>query len=207
MMPRYPSKWALWDLTQLSQSPSAAWLNFPESHLWSEISSLSKVILIWGKARSCRAPNLGCRGAESPGWFDVLSKKFCMRCDAWAGVLLWWSCQSPVAHSCSLLNYPNSFHRGLLKLYTKFEADSLLYLLSHFECYGHTVHMLTQQHLPPPLTSTVKSSLFMHAHSSPLSLAVRLYRYCANCFVILTMAGLFSGQASHTSNLTIIKYY
>ena len=50
----------------------------------------------------------------------------------------------------------------MFKLYTKFGADSLLYLLSHFEWNGHTVHMLTQQHLPPPLTSTVKSSLFTH---------------------------------------------
>ena len=29
------------------------------------------MILVLGKARSHRAPNLGCRGAESPGWFDV----------------------------------------------------------------------------------------------------------------------------------------
>ena len=37
----------------------------------------------------------------------------------------------------------------------------------HCECSGHTVHMLTQQRLPPPLTNTVKSSLFTHVHSSP----------------------------------------
>ena len=30
--------------------------------------------LVWGKARSRRAPNLGCKGTESPGWFDVLPK-------------------------------------------------------------------------------------------------------------------------------------
>uniref|UniRef100_K9IY15 Uncharacterized protein n=1 Tax=Desmodus rotundus TaxID=9430 RepID=K9IY15_DESRO len=41
-------------------------------------------------------------------------------------------------------------------------------------------HMLTQQHLPPRLTSTVKSSLFTHAHSSPLSLAARLHQCCVN---------------------------
>ena len=58
----------------LLKSPSAVSLYFPESHEWSEISSLSKVILVLGKARSHRAPNLCCRGAESPGWFDVLSK-------------------------------------------------------------------------------------------------------------------------------------
>ena len=38
----------------------------------------------FGKARSHGAPNLGCSGAESPGWFDV-SQNNCMRCDAWAG--------------------------------------------------------------------------------------------------------------------------
>ena len=29
------------------------------------------MISVLGKARSHRAPNLGCRGAESPGGFDV----------------------------------------------------------------------------------------------------------------------------------------
>ena len=47
---------------------------FSESHRWSEISSLSKVILVLGKARNCRVPNLGCQGTDSPGWFDVLPK-------------------------------------------------------------------------------------------------------------------------------------
>ena len=54
--------------------PSATMLYFPESHWWSEISSLSKVILVLGKARSLRAPNLGCREAESPGCFNGLPK-------------------------------------------------------------------------------------------------------------------------------------
>ena len=42
------------------------------SMVW--ISSLSKVISVSGKAKSHRAPNLGCRGTESPGWFHVLPK-------------------------------------------------------------------------------------------------------------------------------------
>ena len=46
---------------------------------------------------------------------------------------------------------------------------------SHFEHDGHAVHMLIQWNLPPPLTSTVKSSLFTHVHSSPLSLATGLH--------------------------------
>ena len=60
--------------TQFSQLPLAALLYFPESHWRSEISFLPKVILVLGKARSCRTPNLSCKRAESPGWFDVLSK-------------------------------------------------------------------------------------------------------------------------------------
>ena len=58
MTPQSPSKQASWDLTQFSQLPSAAPSHFPESHWWSETSSLSKVILILGKARSRQAPNL-----------------------------------------------------------------------------------------------------------------------------------------------------
>ena len=54
-------------------SPSAP-LYFPESHQQSEVPSLSKVILVLGKNRSHRVPNLSCRGTESPGWFDVSPK-------------------------------------------------------------------------------------------------------------------------------------
>ena len=67
------------------------------------------------------------------------------------------------------------FPEGMFKLNAKFNADPLLYSLSHFEYDGHTVHMLTQWCLPPPLTSTVKSSLFTHVHSTPLSLAAELH--------------------------------
>ena len=79
----------------------------------------------------------------------------------------------------------------MFKLNTKFDTDSLLYLLHHFECDSHTVHMLPQQRLPPPLSSTVKSSLFTHACSSPLFLAARLHQVTQTFLVILTMAGLF----------------
>ena len=74
MMPQSPLKQAPWDLTQFSQLPLPAPSYFPESHWQSEISSLSKVILVLGRARSFRAPNVGCRGAEPPGWFDVSPK-------------------------------------------------------------------------------------------------------------------------------------
>ena len=105
-----------------------------------------------------------------------------------------WSFQSPVAHSYSLLNHLNSFHRGMFKLNAKFDADSLLCSLSHFECDGHTVHMLTQWHLLPPLTSTVKLSVFTHVHSSPLSLAARLHQCHANHSRYINNGWTFSRQ-------------
>ena len=57
----------------------------PESHLWSEISSLSKVILVLGKARSHRVSNLCCRGLSHLGDMmfcqNTLHKLWCMgRC-------------------------------------------------------------------------------------------------------------------------------
>ena len=94
------------------------------------------------------------------------AKKLCTRWDTWADKFWWWNCQSPVAHSCNLLNHPNSFCGGMFKLNAKFHAASLVYSLIYFDCYGHTVHTLTQWHLLPPLTTTVKSSLFTLAHSS-----------------------------------------
>ena len=73
--PQPLSQQAPWGLTQLSQSPSAALLYFPAPRRWSEIHSLSKGILVLEKASSFKAPNQSCRGAESPGCFDVLQKK------------------------------------------------------------------------------------------------------------------------------------
>ena len=136
---------APWDLTQFSQhlfycSTYSAksfvriaisfLILFPESHWQCEISSLSKVILVLGKDRSCRVPNLGYRGVESPEWSDVSQKKLCTRCDAWACVLLWWSCQSPDDHGCGLVNHPNGFHE---------KCSSLIQNLMQSRCSTHSV--------------------------------------------------------------------
>ena len=96
----------------------------------------------------------------------------------------------------NFLNHLNSFHRGVFKLNSKFDAESLLYSLSHFDCSGHTAHMLTQGRLLPPLSSTVKSS-FMFAHSSPLSLAARLHRCRVNCSHYINNSWTSSGQTSY----------
>ena len=94
----------------------------------------------------------------------------------------------------------------MLKLHTKLNADLLLYLLSHFECDGHTVHTLTQWHLPPPLTSTVKSSLFTQAHSSPLSWLPGYIDVVQTILVILTMAELFPHRLDIQFNLYQLKH-
>ena len=73
----------------------------------------------------------------------------------------------------------------------------MLYSLSHFECDGHTVHMLPQWCALPPLTSTVKLSLFTPAHSCPLALAARYIDVLQTVLVILTMAGLFLDRPCH----------
>ena len=104
----------------------------------------------------------------------------------------WTSC----LQNCEEINFgclsQNSFCGGLLKLNTKFDADSLLYLLSHSERNTHTVLVLTHSVMLPPLTSTVKSSLFTHVHSSPLSSAARLHRCHANCSHYINNGWTFS---------------
>ena len=75
----------------------------------------------------------------------------------------------------SLLNHPNSFCGGMFKLNAKFDTDSSLYSLSHFECNSHTVHTHTQQCLPCPLTSTVKLSFLGCQITSVLCKPFSLY--------------------------------
>ena len=93
----------------------------------------------------------------------------------------------------SLLNHLNSFCGGMFKLHAKFDADLLLYLLNHFECDGHTVHMFSHPHW----------LVYWSHHFS----CVNIPSYCPwlpgymdmaqTVFVILTMAGLFLDRSSH----------
>ena len=163
------------DLIQFSQSPSAAALYFPESHQWSEISYLSKVLLVLRKARSCRVPNLGCRGLSHLGDFMFHQKTLHNTWYVSGHVVVM---KLPVAHSCSLLNHPNSFHGGAFKLNAKFDADSLFYSVIFNATATQYTRSLNGVYRPP-VTSAVKSSLFTHAPSSPLSLAARL-RWCGS---------------------------
>ena len=104
--------------------------------------------------------------------------------------------------SKSLLNHVNSFSRGMFKLNTKVDADSLFYSLNHLECSSDTVHMLTQLNLLPTLTSTVKSSSFTHAHSSPLSLLPGYIDVAQTILITLIMAGHFPNRP-HIHNLSL----
>ena len=109
------------------------------------------------------------------------------------GTLLWWSCQSPVAYSCGLLNHANSFCEGMFKLNAKLDADLLLYSLSHFECEATQYTCSLNSIYCPLLTSTVKSSLFMMyipVHSSSLSVYINVVQ----TILIINNAWTFSGH-------------
>ena len=103
----------------------------------------------FGKSQKSQGTKSGCRGPESPEWFAISQKKFCTRRDAWAGALSRWSCQSPVAHSCSLLNHPDSFHRGMFKFNATSDADSSLYsvilnvMATHCTCSFNSIYTPT----------------------------------------------------------------
>ena len=78
----------------------------------------------------------GTKSGSEGGWVIWViwcyTKKLCAM-----DTLSWWSCQSPVAHSCGLLNHPNSFHGRMFKLKTESDTDLFLYSRSHFECHSH----------------------------------------------------------------------
>ena len=130
MMPQSPSKQTPWDLTQFSQSLSAALSYFPESYWWSETSSLSKVILDWGKARSLRAPNLDCRGAESPGWFDVSQKN-----SAQDRMYEWACCRDEAANH----QLPIAVAFWIIWLVSMEECSRFMQHLMQVHCSTHSV--------------------------------------------------------------------
>ena len=153
------------------------------------------VIVVLGKATSHRVPKLDSNGAKSPGWFDVLPRISArdVRHDQMHSHSEAANHQLPRAADFQIIRILSteecsSFTQNLMQIRCS--------ILSHFEFDGHTVHMFTQWHLLPLLTSTVKSSLFMHAHSSPLSLDARLHRCHANHSHYTKSSWAFSGQSS-----------
>ena len=168
------------------------------------------MILVLRKARSHRVPSLGQYGAESPGWFEVSSKN-----SAQDVMHEWVFCHDEAANH----QLPIAAAYWIIQIFSMEECssltqnltDSLLYSLSHFECDSHTVHMLTQWHLLPSLTSTLKSSLLTHAHSNLLSLAARLHQCHANYFCCINHGWTFSRQTLYIGirvlyNQNLLKY-
>ena len=135
-----PQSRHFWALTQFSQSPSATLLYFSESHWWSEISSLSRLILVFGKAKSHRTPNLGCRGPESPGWYNISPRK-----SAWDTMHERARCRDEAANhqlpiAAAFWNHLNSFHWGMFKLNIKSDADSWPFAKSLWIRWPHSPH-------------------------------------------------------------------
>ena len=134
----------------------------------------------WEKPKVRESQIWAVAGPESPGWFDVLPKN-----SAWDVIHERAHCHDEAADHQLLI----AAAFWMIWIVSVEECSSLLQnvmqiccVLTHFECDSHRAHMFTQWGLLPPLTSSVKSSLFVHAHSSPLSLASRLHQCPANHF-------------------------
>ena len=93
------------------------------------------------------------------------------------------------------------------------ECSSLTQNLMHICCSTSLVilnamatDMLTQWCLPAPLTSTVKSSLFIHVRFSSLSLDARLHQCCANHSCYIHNDSTFSRQTSRYTHVYLYTY-
>ena len=174
--------------------PQVAPLYFLESHGWSKISSLSKVILVLGKARSRRAPNLGCRGAESPGWFDVSPKH-----SAWDMMHEQASCPNEAANH----QLPIAVVFWIILIASTEECSSLMQHLMQIHCYTRTVilNIMTTQYtcslngIYGPHWLVQWSHPCSHMHIPVLSPWLPGYTDVAQTIlVILTMVGFFPNR-------------
>ena len=100
----------------------------------------------------------------------------------------------------------------IIRIVSAEKCSSLMCNLMQIHCYSCSVilnAMATSTHAhstmstAPPLTGTVKLSLSMHAHSSPLSLAASLRAITQSILIILTMTGLLPDDFI----LSLIHYF
>ena len=179
-------------------------LYFPESHWQSEIPSLSKVILALGKARSHRAPNQGCRGAESPGWFDVLPK-ISTRDVMHEQV----HCYNEAANH----QLPIAVTFWIIWILSTEECWRLMQnvMLIHCTTYSVILNVMATQYTcslngiycPHWLVQSLLS-LFTHVHAGLLSLAARLHQCPANRSHCIDNGWIISGQTSSCARATQI---
>ena len=125
------------------------------------------------------------------------TKKLCTRCDTRAGSLLWWSCQSPVAHSCGLLNHLNTsteecsnWMQNLMQIHCPSWSVILNVTATQYTCSLSGIyhpHWLVQwrHHCS-------------HAHYSPLSLVARSHWCCVNDSCCINNGWTFSRQTLYT---------
>ena len=151
-------------------------------------------MLVLGKAGSLRVP---------PGWFDVLPKNSAQ------GVMHEWACFHDKAANHHL---PIAMAFWIIWIISPEECSSLMQNLLQihcsarycFNCHSHTVHMLTQWHLWPPLTSAVKSSyscMCIPTHSLWLPGYIDVVY---SVLIILKMAWLFLDRPCICTYITCI---
>ena len=92
-----------------------------------------------------------------------------------------------------------SFTQNLMLICCSTCSDILNVMATQYACS-------VQGCLLPLLTGTVKSSLFTHAHSSPLSLAARLHRCCTNHSHYINNSWTFSRQTSYSVLIHLINF-
>ena len=85
----------------------------------------------------------------------------------------------------------------MFQLNEKFAADLLLYLLSHFECDGHIVHMLTQQRLLPPRTKYSEIVIVHTCAFQSTLLGCRVTSILCKLFLLHYSDWIFYGQTSY----------
>ena len=150
-----------------------------------------KVNFSFGKSQKLHSIKSGLYMAESPGWFNV-SPKNCMRCDTWAGVLSWQSCQSLVSHSWIMqivsMEVCSSLKQNLMQICCCTQSFWMRWP------QGTHAHLMASTH---PRHHLIKSSLFTHAHSSPLPLAAQLRRCCSSSSHYANNGWTFSRQTSY----------
>ena len=200
MTPQSPSNYVPWDLTQFSQSPSASPSYFPESHQRCEVFSLPKVIIVLGKARSHKAPNLCCRGAESPGWSDV---------SPWDMIYEWACCHDEAANH----QLPISAGFWIIWIVSTEECSSLTQNLMQIHCSTRSVILNA---IATPYTCSLSSVYRPHwlvqwcLHCSCVRIPVHspwlpgYVNAAQTVLVILKTAGLFLDR--HHIHLHIYVY-
>ena len=155
-----------------------------------------KVILVLGKAISHVVPNLGSREhwvtwviwcfAKNSPWDEIDEAA-----NDWLPlVAAFWIIWIVSMEECSNLL------QNLIQICCSTCSVILNAIVTQYTCSLNGIYH-------PPLTSAVKSSLLMHAHSSPLSLAVRLHWCGANHSHYTSNGGLFIDRP----HVSLLKYF